>query len=196
MSKILWFFLIIPSLAFAHLKIAIIGDSISCGYGVEKEESFVYLLEKMFEEEDKEVEIWNRSFNGAQTNTGEMIVVDLLTKDRPDIVVINLGINDAGYGVSQADLTKNFDKMVWKLYYSKVKVIIGGIEIKATTPSYASILWAAYNHLREKYKTIPYAFLTSDTLLNKTIGDHIHPNAEGHKIIAQELFKTINSLGS
>lgn len=190
--KFLIFVLLMP-LTLLGKNIAIIGDSISTGYQATNNYSYVKMLENRYRKEGKDVKIFNRSYPGAQTDTGDQIVVDLITKHKIDYLVINLGVNDAAHNRPQSELVDNFYKMAWKAQVMGAKVIIGGVFTNRINPSYQSVLEAAYNMLMSM-NVYPYIFLTLDIVYNHS-PDGIHPDDTGHALIADALYFQLQNLG-
>lgn len=174
--------------------VAIIGDSISVGAGATNMHGYVDILNERYISEGKDVKILNRSYGGARTNTGDQIVVDLITSMKIDYLVINLGINDAGANIPQAELVHNLDTMTWKAQGMGAKVIIGGVITARVNPAYQPILQVAYDHLIGHRHVIPYVFLTPE-IVHYYSPDGIHPDDTGHKMIADELYKILENAG-
>lgn len=186
-------FLLFPFFLCAQTKIAIIGDSISEGYGVADGQSYVDLLRSRYLAEGKDITIINRSYKGATTSTGEIIIVDLLTQEKPDYLVIFLGLNDAGANVPYQKLLDNFISMVSKAKPNVKRVIIGGVDTSTVNPGYLVNITNAYIYLINNFNVYPVLLLNSNVLA--TASDKMHPSAEGHKTIATTLYQALEASG-
>ena len=111
------------TLAEDYQKLLILGDSISAGYGISKELSWVETLQKLFVKEGEKIEIINASISGETTLGGFSRVSNLISRYSPNFILIELGGNDAlrGYPVEMiksnlvkiseiASLKKSFEK--------------------------------------------------------------------------------------
>ncbi len=192
--KFLISLLLMPLSLFATTKIAIIGDSISVGHSATNNLGYVYMLQKRYMDEQKDVVILNRSYNGARTNTGSDIVVNLITTDKIDYMVINLGINDVLANISSPEITHNLDTMIWKAKGMQAQVILGKISCARVNPSYQSTLQEAYDYVINKRNIHSYEFLTNEIVFNHS-PDTVHPDDIGHQMIADELYKQLEILG-
>ncbi|WP_068469074.1 SGNH/GDSL hydrolase family protein [Candidatus Protochlamydia phocaeensis] len=189
MRKLLLFLFMFPFTLFAATKVGIIGDSISVETGV----SYVDFLKERLAAEGKQVEIINRSFSGAKSDTAMQIAVGLITKERPDYILIFLGINDAGCNTSQDILQHNFEEAFSKIGTNCKKVILGGVNCERVNSSYNIILVQTYLHLIERYH--PHAVvLLPEEVLPYTI-DGIHPNPIGARMIANNLYYALQEVG-
>lgn len=192
--KYLISFLLIPFCLFASTNVSIIGDSISEGFGVQPGECYVDLLRQRYIQEGKDIQIINRSYKGAQTDTGEMATVQLLTMDKPDYFVTFIGINDAGFNVPQSQLIANFDAMIKRAHYNCKGVILGGVNSQTVNPSYNSVLLNTYVYLINTYQVYPVMLLGTEVLA--TTIDGIHPDPIGHQMIANYLYDALHAVGA
>ena len=83
------------------IKIVVLGDSLAAGLGVKPEQSFPARLEVALKAQGRNVAIVNQGVSG-DTTAGELDRVDWLLGDKPDIVMIELGANDALRGTDPA----------------------------------------------------------------------------------------------
>lgn len=188
--KILFLFLLLPIYIYSFNTIAIVGDSVSNGFEVKSEECFVNLLQKRYHEENKDIHVINRSFNGATTGTGKPIVFNLLAIEKPDYIVIFLGINDVGRKIPPEKLKHHFVSMVEMACFNCKKVILGGID--CLDEKYNIILAEIYQYLIEVYDVYPTMLFGPDVKATNPGG---HPSAEGHQIIADNLYNVFHNLG-
>ncbi len=188
--KIICLFLLLPIYVYSFNTIAIVGDSVSNGFEVKSEECFVNLLQKRYQEENKDIHVINRSFNGATTGTGKTIVFNLLAIEKPDYIVIFLGINDVGRNIPPEKLKHHFVSMVEMAYFNCKKVILGGID--CLDEKYNIILAEIYQYLIEVYDVYPVMLFGPDVIETNPGG---HPNAKGHKLISDRLYYALEECG-
>jgi acyl-CoA thioesterase-1 len=186
----IFFCLFLPLSIFASTKVVIIGDSISLGGGATAGNGYPDLLAKRYEEEGKDIVLINRSFAGARTDTLQIIGVNVITTDRPDYIVILLGINDATINTPQEALLNNFVSFVSKATGNCKRIILGGVETFTVNPNYKWALSNVYDHLIKKYNVYPVDLLDEEIM--KTARDRLHPNNEGHQKIADLLYDALH----
>ena len=186
----------IPSL-FAKdtgVKIVILGDSISAGLGVEPEQAFPFLVQDMLKQKGFAfVKITNGSISGS-TTAGATSRLKWYLKTKPDILVLALGANDGLRGLSTDLMTQNLEKSIILAKKNGIKVILAGMKIPPNYGAeYAKAFESSFVYLAQKHNLPFIPFLLKDVagkaFLNQA--DGIHPNPEGHKIIATTVFDII-----
>ena len=186
----------IPSL-FAKdtgVKVVILGDSISAGLGVEPEQAFPFLVQDMLKQKGFAfVNITNGSISGS-TTAGATSRLKWYLKTKPDILVLALGANDGLRGLSTDLMTQNLEKAIILAKKNGIKVILAGMKIPPNYGAeYAKAFESSFVSLAQKHDLPFIPFLLKDvagkSFLNQA--DGIHPNPEGHKIIATTVFDII-----
>ena len=183
----------IPSL-FAKdtgVKVVILGDSISAGLGVEPEQAFPFLVQDMLKQKGFAfVKITNGSISGS-TMAGATSRLKWYLKTKPDILVLALGANDGLRGLSTDLMTQNLEKAIILAKKNGIKVILAGMKIPPNYGAeYAKAFESSFVSLAQKHDLPFIPFILKDvagkSFLNQA--DGIHPNPEGHKIIATTVF--------
>lgn len=182
------------SFSFAQKKLVVLGDSLTEGYGVAKEAAFPAVLEKKLHEADKkEWTVINAGVSGSTTASG-ISRMKWVFKSKPDAVILALGANDGLRGLKIADSEKHLAQAIEYAQGQKVKVILGGLYMppnygKAYTDQFKKM----YETLAKKYKVTFIPFILDKVAGNPkyNLADGIHPNEEGHKIIADNVFTAL-----
>lgn len=177
-------------------KILVIGDSITEGYGIAKDLAFPSLLQKELREKYPEIEVINSGISGSTTASLPSRLPWAL-KSHPDIIIIALGGNDGLRGVPTTETEKNLSLAIETVQKEKVRVILAGMKLP---PNYGSTYRTQFEKifasLARKYKISFFPFLLEgvggDPRLNQP--DAIHPNEEGHKVIAHNLARFLEPL--
>ena len=99
------------NLALKQRTILFIGDSLTEGYGVDKDKSYVALIEKDLKGKGMNVKILNGSVSGSTTSSGIKRLRWFL-KAKPEILVLALGANDGLRGVKLETSKKNLDDII------------------------------------------------------------------------------------
>ena len=187
--------LFFSSLTFAaQKKLVVLGDSLSEGYGVAKEAAYPALVEKKLHDAGKtEWSIVNASVSGSTTASaiGRM---KWIFKSKPDVVLLALGANDGLRGLKLEESKKNLDEAVKYAQSQKVRVILAGLYMPPNYgKEYATQFKKMYEDVAKKYKLVFIPFLLENVGGNPKYNqaDGIHPNEEGHKIIADNIFKVL-----
>ncbi|XGC81164.1 arylesterase [Bdellovibrio bacteriovorus] len=197
MRPFLFFILLtFSSIAFAEKKLIVLGDSITEGYGVAKDAAYPALLEKKLHEAGKkDWKVVNSGVSGS-TTASAVSRMKWLFKSKPDAVLLALGANDGLRGLKIEDSQKNLAAAIEYAQKEKVRVILCGLYMppnygKAYTDQFKKM----YESLASKYKLVFIPFILDKVGGNPkyNLADGIHPNEEGHKVIAETIFSTLKS---
>jgi acyl-CoA thioesterase I len=171
------------------LKIAVLGDSLAAGYGVKPDQSFPVRLEAALKAAGRNVTVLNQGVSG-DTTAGGLDRLDWMLADKPDVVLVELGANDALRGIDPKVTEKNLSAIVEKLKAQNVTVWLAGmLAPRNLGPDYVAAFDGLYKRIAEKYEVPLYPFIldgvAQDPALNQ--GDGIHPNPKGAQIVADRL---------
>lgn len=177
--------------------IVVVGDSLSSGYGMAADQSWVTLLQGRLKAEGYEHEIVNASIAGDTSAGGMARLPRLIERHRPVVVVLELGGNDGLRGLPVAALRDNLARMVELAKDSGAKVLIAGIRLPPNYgPAYTESLAAVYPELAARYEVALVPFLLEGVALDRSRmqGDGIHPNAAGQPFIADNVWHALQPL--
>lgn len=170
--------------------VVIIGDSLTEGYGVPKEKAYPFLVEEKFASQDRAVKIINSGVSGS-TSASASDRVKWALQSNPDVIVLALGANDGLRGHSPSSMKKNLSEAIDLAQNAGVKVILFGMLMPPNFGrKYQQEYESAFKSLA-KEKEVPFLpFLLKDVGGKKKLNqsDGIHPNEEGHKIMARTVF--------
>ena len=169
----------------------IIGDSLTEGFGVNRDQAYPALLQKKLDQGPKKWRVVNSGVSGS-TAASAAGRVEWALKTKPDLILIALGANDGLRGTEVKSIEKNLAAAIEKCQAAKVKVILIGIQIPPNYgKKYASQFAGIFPHLAELYKIPLLPFLLKNVGGEKSLNqaDGIHPNEQGHTIIAKTVFQ-------
>lgn len=177
--------------------ILILGDSLTEGYGVAREQAYPALVEKKLRESGKsKAKVINAGVSGS-TSASAISRLKWQMKQKPDWVLIALGANDGLRGLKDSDLEKNLGGAIAYVESQNVKVAILGMMMPPNYSSdYAQKFREVFPAVAKKYKVPLMPFLlkgvAGDSGLN--LPDGVHPNEKGHQIMAENVFVFIKGL--
>ena len=174
------------------------GDSLTAGYGSSPEEAFPALIEKEFNKKETKVRIINAGVSG-ETSAGGLGRIDWVLKQPIDIFILELGANDGLRGLPVEATRKNLQAIVDKVKskYPNAKIVLAGMMIPPNMGAdYAENFRKMFPELAKKNNLTLMPFLLEGVAGNPklNIADGIHPNPQGHKIIANKLFPILEKL--
>jgi acyl-CoA thioesterase-1 len=186
--------LCLPAARGAGQTIVVVGDSLSSGYGIAAEQSWVAMLEDRLQAEGYVHQVVNASIAGDTSAGGLARLPRLLELHAPELVVLELGGNDGLRGQPMATLRDNLAKMIELSQQRGAKVVLAGIQIPPNYgPAYTRSLAAVYPELAQRFDVPLIEFLLADVALNGDLmqADGIHPNAAGQKVVFDNVWRVL-----
>src|SRR6266481_5016031 len=198
-------FLVMMSLVFAeHAPAAetkallVFGDSLSDGFMLKRSEAYPALLAKRLRAAGLNFSVTNASASGGTTDGGlERLPPHL--KHRIDILILELGINDAFRGLSIDQIQNNLQQIIDKVKARNpnVRVVIAAMQLpNYAADDYVSAFGKIFGDLasRNNAALVPYLLqgVAGDPSLN--LPDGLHPNAAGQKILAENVWRVLEPI--
>lgn len=175
-------------------SILFLGDSLTEGYGLNKEEAYPSLLKELIQEKlNKDIEIINGGVSGSTTSDG-LARLQWYLRKKPEIIFVALGANDGLRGLDLNQSQSNLEKIIKTALDSGAKVLLAGMFIPPNYgPQYSEEFKKMFENVQVKYDLKMLPFLLQDVAGKKDLNqlDGIHPNAKGHEIIAKTVFEFI-----
>lgn len=171
------------------LRLLVLGDSLTAGYGLQPEDSFPARLEVALVDAGYDVRVINAGVSG-DTTAGGLSRLDWALSDKPHVVLVELGGNDALRGLPPADTYANLDAILVRLKNHAVRVILAGMRAPRNLgDDYATAFDSIYPRLARKYALPFYPFFLEGVALDPALNqpDGIHPNPAGVKEIVRRI---------
>ncbi|MBZ9557635.1 MULTISPECIES: arylesterase [unclassified Modicisalibacter] len=178
----------------APTTVLVMGDSISAGYGIDRDQGWVALLDARL---DDSVKVVNASISGETTAGGATRLPDLLRQHHPDIVLLELGGNDGLRGLPPQQMQTNLARMIEASQQAGAKVALLGIEIPPNYgQAYADAFRRVYHRLADRYDVPLVPFLLEGVALNDSLmqDDGIHPTAEAQPRLLDNVWPVLEPL--
>lgn len=196
LSLLLLVFGFIPSVVSADEPpvLLILGDSLSAGYGMDREDSWVNLLNLRFQEYGYSYRILNSSISGDTSQGGLTRLPRLLDRYTPEIVIIELGANDGLRGINPDITRENMTSMIQQSQSIGARVLLAGIKLPPNYGSaYLEKFESMYGDLATEYGTLLVPFFMQGVALNPEFlqPDNIHPNEAGQPVLLDNVWKVL-----
>lgn len=178
-------------------SILVLGDSLSAEYGLERGTGWVDLLKARLQVENPKYKVVNASISGETTSGGIARLPNLLQEHQPDIVVLELGGNDALRGL-QLDMTENnLRQMAGKARSAGAQVLIVGMQIPPNygrnyTERFQGIFETVAND--EDAALVPFLLEGIATDPEMFQADRIHPSAEAQPMLLDNVWPVLQPL--
>ena len=203
--KFIWavfFSLVLSSPVFAEpYRLAVYGDSLSAGYRLESQDAFYTQLEKALQKRGYDVDVLNLSRSG-ETTWGGLQRLPSLINQKPNGVILELGINDAIRNVALDSTKQNLTMIISRLKDHNIPVLLIGMKsVPTRTPTYQQNFENMYRDLSKEYDLVFYPFFMKgiiDTFLGQAVvpsanflSDNLHPSPKGVKIMVENILPTV-----
>ena len=174
-------------------RIAVLGDSLTSGYGLDLEEAFPARLEAALRGAGLDCEVADAGVTG-DTSAGARARLDWLLADRPSHVIVELGGNDALRALPPEQMEENLDAILARLGEAGIEALLAGMYAPPNLgPEYAEAFAAVFPRLAGEHDVPLYPFflegVAGDPALNQR--DGIHPSAEGVAVIVRRMLPMV-----
>lgn len=181
-------------------SILVLGDSLSAEYGLARGTGWVALLEQRLQSLGKSVRITNASVSGDTTSGGRARLPALLRQHQPEVVIIELGANDALRGLPLAGTRENLRAMVQAAQQAGAQVLLLGMQMPPNYGRrYAEEFAQIYADLAQAQRTRLLPFFLKHVADAPQAGqlfqaDRIHPNAQAQPILLDNVWPQLEPL--
>jgi acyl-CoA thioesterase-1 len=175
----------------------ILGDSLSAGYGLSQQQSWVNLLQQKLEQQNSGWTLVNASISGETSGGGLARLPALLEQHNPDYVLIELGANDGLRGFPVPQLETNLNAMVTQIKQQQSKALLMQIRIPPNYgPRYTKLFTELYPKIAKQQQIPLWPFFMETIALKPQWmqADGLHPNLEAQSVIADLMLPLVSSL--
>jgi len=161
---------------------------------MDREDSWVNLLNLRFQEYGYSYRILNSSISGDTSQGGLARLPRLLDRYTPEIVIIELGANDGLRGINPDITRENITSMIQQSQSIGARVLLAGIKLPPNYgTAYLEKFESMYGDLATEYGTLLVPFFMQSVALNPEFlqADNIHPNEAGQPVLLDNVWKVL-----
>lgn len=177
-------------------RIVFLGDSISAGFGLAESQAFPALVQARLRAEGHAVDVINAGVSG-DTTAGGLARLDWVLRTEPDLLVVELGGNDALRGQPIANIERNLRDIVRDGKRAGARVLVLGMDIPRNYGrEYGEDFAGLYERVAaaEDVPLVPEFVREVGMTRRLMLPDGIHPTAEGHQVLADSLISVIEEM--
>jgi acyl-CoA thioesterase I len=170
--------------------IVAVGDSLTAGYGLDESASYPALLEKKLQAAGYNYKVVNGGVSG-ETSSGTLSRMEWMLTLEPDIIILETGANDGLRGVDPQLAEKNIREILQLLKERDVVVLLAGMKMTWNLgAAYVAEFNNIYPQLAREFDVVYMPFFLDGVAMKGALnqGDGIHPNAEGYKVITENIY--------
>ena len=175
------------------LRILMLGDSLTAGYGLASRDALPARLEAALRDRGLDARVIDAGVSG-DTTAGGIARLDWALADRPHAVIVALGANDALRAIDPAVARTNLDRLLAALSERSLPVLLAGmLAPRNLGPEYGARFDAIYPELAERHGALLYPFLLDGvaTVAALNQADGLHPNEAGVEVIVERLLPSV-----
>ena len=187
--------------ALAETRLLAFGDSLTHGYGLAAGSEFPAVLERALHKQGLDVTVINAGVSG-DTSSGGLARVGWSLADNPDLVIVELGANDALRGIDPGLTERNLDRIISEFKAANVTVLLAGMLAPPNLgEEYGAEFNSLYPRLAEKHDVAFFPFFLQDVAAVPALNqnDYMHPNAAGVEVIVANILplvmQTLGAMG-
>ena len=175
--------------------LVVLGDSLSAGFGVDPSEAWPARIQEKIREAGLSWKLVNAGLSG-DTSAGGLRRLDWILRRPVDALLLELGSNDGLRGLPLEATRTNLQTVIerTRAKYPNVRIVLAGMKMPENLgEAYTRQFESLYRDLAETNKVALIPFLLDGVggRSELNLPDQIHPNAEGHRRVATNVWKVL-----
>lgn len=187
---------LLPGAQAAPVRLLVLGDSLSAGYGLPHSDGFEVQLVGALRAQGHDVTIIDGAVSG-DTSAGGRARLDWVLADGADAAIVELGANDGLRGLDPGDMAANLCAILDTLAARHIPVLLTGMYAPPNLgPDYERAYRAVFDRLGQRPGVLYDPFFLQDVAEVPALiqPDGLHPNAEGVRRIVARLLPLVEKL--
>ena len=178
--------------------ILFLGNSITAGYGLDPSQAYPALIQEKIDAKRWQFKVVNAGQSG-DTSAGGLSRMDWLLRNRVDVLVLELGVNDGLRGLPVETTRKNLQAIIdrTRAKYPAAKIILAGMMVPPNMGrDYGQKFEAIFRDVAKKNRAtlIPFVLAGVGGVPELNLYDGIHPSAKGQEMVAVNVWKVLEPL--
>jgi acyl-CoA thioesterase-1 len=177
--------------------ILVFGDSLSAAYGIAAQRGWVALLAGRLQRERLDYSVVNASISGETTAGGLARLPRALAREKPAVLILELGANDGLRGLDLAEMERNLRAMIAMARGARAQVLLVGMRIPPNYgPDYAGDFAGAFARVAriEGVPLVPFLLEGIAADLDNFQSDRIHPTEAAQPALLENVWKPLRPL--
>jgi acyl-CoA thioesterase-1 len=177
--------------------VLVYGDSLSAAYGMPERQGWVALLEERLKREHPDYSVANASISGETTAGGLARIGKVLEREKPAIVIVELGANDGLRGLPVAAMKKNLSAIILQSQKAGAKVLLVGMRLPPNYGApYTTAFAQAFAELAKSHRTalLPFMMEGFGDKAELFQADRIHPTEAAQAAVLKNVWAALGPL--
>jgi acyl-CoA thioesterase-1 len=171
-----------------------LGDSLTAGLGLAKEQAFPALIDERLRTEGRPWKVVNAGVSG-DTTAGGVARLDWIYQQKVDVLFVCLGANDGLRGIPVVETERNLRVILDRARKEGTRVVLAGVQLPENYgTAYRTAFAGIFPRLAKAYRVPLLPFLLEGVAMNPRLNqpDGIHPTAEGARIVAGHVWTALD----
>ena len=180
----------------APLKIVAFGDSLTSGHRLPQKDAYPAVIQRKLNAARLPFTIVNHGVSG-DTTSGALRRLDRALAEQPQIVIVELGVNDGLRGVPVPQIKANLRTIIAAFQEQHAEVLLCAMEaLPFNGWEYTIAFHRMYEELQAEFGVPVVPFLMNGVLGNPDLiaDDGVHPNAAGARYIADTIWEYLEPM--
>ena len=183
----------------ATKTILFFGDSLTAGFGLDdSNDAYPTIIQSIIDSLDLDYVVVNSGLSG-ETTSGGLGRINWVLNQKVDVFVLELGANDGLRGISLAETRENLQAIIdaVRKKYPEIPIILAGMQLPPNLgQDYTEEFKSIFEELAKKnaLEIIPFLLKDVGGIPDLNLDDGIHPNVEGQKIVANNVWVVMEPL--
>ena len=183
----------------ATKTILFFGDSLTAGFGLDdSNDAYPTVIQSIIDSLDLDYVVVNSGLSG-ETTSGGLGRINWVLNQKVDVFVLELGANDGLRGISLAETRENLQAIIdaVRKKYPEIPIILAGMQLPPNLgQDYTEEFKSIFEELAKKnaLEIIPFLLKDVGGIPELNLDDGIHPNVEGQKIVANNVWVVLEPL--
>ena len=175
------------------------GDSLTAGFGLEdSNDAYPTVIQTKIDSLGLDYVVVNSGVSG-ETTSGGLGRINWILNQKVDLFLLELGANDGLRGISLAETRENLQAIIDRVRkkYPDIPIILAGMQLPPNLgQDYTKEFKSIFEELAEKnaLEIIPFLLKDVGGIPELNLDDGIHPNVEGHKLVANNVWVILEPL--
>jgi len=178
------------------LRVVVLGDSLAAGLGLPKTEAFPAVVEELLRARGLDVEVINAGVSG-DTTAGGLARIDWVLQKPAEVLVVELGGNDALRGQPVANIEANLREIVRRGHAAGAEVVLLGMDVPTNYgPDYATAFAAVYPRVAEEEGAVLVKGFVRELVSDPELlqPDGLHPTEMGQRQLADAVVPALTEV--
>ena len=182
------------------ITIVALGDSLTAGFGLSRKQAYPALLAEKMRAAGYQFEIINAGASGDTTAGGlRRLPAILRAHHKIDILILELGINDAFRGVDLGQIRDNLQAIIdqTRARHPETAIVVAGMQLPGySSEDYVSAFGAMFASVAKKNRATLIPFFLEGVAGNPALNqwDRVHPNAAGQRVLAENVWRALEPM--